>query len=64
MYMIIIDVEGVEDDGQHMYINTYLTKLRSTPISSKPYGDFVKDLDLMTVRICNRIGKSVGWTMT
>ena len=37
MYKVNIDVEGVEDDGQNMYRNTYLTKLRSTPISSKPY---------------------------
>ena len=38
-YGINLDVEGIEDDGQNMYNNTYLTKLRNTPISSEPYVD-------------------------
>ncbi len=34
-----------------MYSNTYLTKLRNTPISSKPYVDMEEDLDVMMARI-------------
>ena len=47
MYGINLDVEGLEDDGQNMYSNTYLTKLRNTPISSEPYVDIEEDLDVM-----------------
>ncbi len=47
MYGIKFDVEGVEDDRQNMYSNTYLTKLRGTPIHSEPYGDACEDLEVM-----------------
>ena len=47
MYEINLDVEGVDDDGQNMYSNTYLTKLRGTPISSKPYEDVCEDLEVI-----------------
>ena len=46
-YDINLDVKGLEDDGQHMYSNTYLTKLRNTPISLKPYEDVKEDLNIM-----------------
>ena len=32
-YGINFNIEGLEDDGQNMYSNTYLTKIRNTPIS-------------------------------
>ena len=34
-YSVNLNVEGLEDDGQHMYSNTYLTKIRNSPISSE-----------------------------
>ena len=46
MYKINIDVEGVEDDGQNMYNNTYLTKLRSNLIRLEPYEDAGEELDI------------------
>ena len=46
-YNINLDVEGLEDDGKHMYSNTYLTKLRNTPISLEPYDDATENLDIM-----------------
>ena len=61
-YGINLDVEGLEDDGQNMYNNTYLTKLRDTPISSKPYVDIEEDLDVMMARIIKRTRKWVEWT--
>lgn len=61
MYKVNIDVEGVEDDGQNMYSNTYFTKLRGTPISLEPYEETVEDLDMMMARIYKRIGKWVEW---
>ena len=61
-YGINLDVERLEDDGQNMYSNTYLTKLRNTPISSEPYVDIEEDLDVMMARIIKRIGKWVEWT--
>ena len=61
-YDINLNVEGLEDDGQHMYSYTYLTKIRSTPISSEPYEDVEEDLDVMMARIIKRTGKWVEWT--
>ena len=55
-------MEGLEDDGQNMYSNTYLTKLRNTPISSKPYVDIEEDFNVMMERIIKRTGKWVEWT--
>ena len=46
-YNINLDVEGLEDDGQNMYSNTYLTKLRDTPISFGPCEEAEEDLDVM-----------------
>ena len=46
-YGIDLNVEGLEDDGKNMYSNTYLTKLRNTPISSKSYVDIEEDFDVM-----------------
>ena len=63
-YKVNIVVDGVEDEGQNMYSNTYLTKMRKIPISSKPFEDVVQDLDMMMARIYKRIGKWVEWTMT
>ena len=62
MYGINLDVEGIEDDGQNMYSNTYLTKLRNTPISSEPYVDIEEDFNVMMARIIKRTGKWVEWT--
>ena len=61
-YGINLNVEGLEDDRQNMYSNTYLTKIRSTPISSEPYEDVEEDLDVMMARIIKRTGKWVEWT--
>lgn len=63
-YKIKLDVEGLEDDGKHMYSNSYLNKLRGTPISSEPYEDAKEDLDIMMVQIIKRTGKWVEWTTT
>ena len=60
-YGINLDVEGIEDDGQNMYSNTYLTKLRDTPISFEPYVDIEEYFDVMMARIIKRIGKWVEW---
>ena len=57
MYKVNTVVDGVEDDGQNMYRNTYLTKLRNTPISSKPFKDAIEDLDIMMARIYKRTRK-------
>ena len=46
-YGINLDVEGLEDDGQNMYSNTYLTKLRNTAISSEPYVHIEENIDVM-----------------
>jgi hypothetical protein len=61
IYGINLDVEGIEDDGQNMYSNTYLTKLRDTPISSEPY-DKDENLYTMVARIIKRTRKWVEWT--
>ena len=60
-YGINLNVERSEDDGQNMYSNTYLTKIRVTPISLKPYEDAKEDLDIMMARIIKRTSKSVKW---
>ena len=52
-------MEGLEDDGQNMYSNTYLTKLRDTPISFEPYVDIEEDFDAMMARIIKRTRKWV-----
>jgi len=62
MYKVNIDVEGVEDDGQNMYRNTYLIKLRGTPISSDPYEYFEEELDILMAQIYKRTRKWVEWT--
>ena len=46
-YGINLNVEGLEDDGQNMYSNTYLTKIRNTPINLEPYENVEEDLDVM-----------------
>ena len=56
-----LDVEGLEDDGQNMYSNTYLTKLRNTPISFEPYVEIEEHFDVMMARIIKRTGKWVEW---
>ena len=61
-YDININVEGLEDDGQNMYSNTYLTMIRNTPISLEPYENAKEDLDVMMAQIIKRIGKWVEWT--
>ena len=57
MYKINLDVEGIEDDGQNMYSNTYLTKLRNIPIGSYPYQDARDELDVMRAQIVKRTEK-------
>ena len=61
-YGVNLDVEGIEDDGQHMYKNTYLTKIRNVLISSKPIVDVEEDLDTLMEKIIKRTGKWVEWT--
>ena len=61
-YGINLDVDELEDDGKNMYSNTYLTKLRNTPISSEPYVNIEEDLDTMVARIIKRTRKWVEWT--
>lgn len=56
-YGINFNVEGLENDGQNMYSNTYLTKLRGIPIISEPYEDVEEDLDIMMFEIIKRTGK-------
>ena len=46
-YGINLNVEGLEDDGKNMYSNTYLTKIRNTPISLEPYENVEEELDVM-----------------
>ena len=58
-YGVNLDVEGLEDDGQHMYKNTYVTKIRNTLISSKPYVDVEEDLDTLMEKIIKRTRKWV-----
>lgn len=60
-YGIDLNVQGLEDDCQNMYSNTYLNKLRGIPISSEPYVDQEENLDIMMARIIKRIGKWVEW---
>jgi hypothetical protein len=60
-YGINLDVEGLEDDGYNMYSNTYLTKLRNTPISFEPYHNTDENLDVMVARIIKRTRKWVEW---
>ena len=60
-YGINLDVEGIEDDGQNMYSNTYLTKLTNTFISLEPYVNIEEDLDVMMAQIIKRTGKWVEW---
>ena len=60
-YGINLDVEGIEDDGQNMYSNTYLTKLNNIPISSEPYVNIEEEFDVMMARIIKRTGKWVEW---
>ncbi len=64
MFKVNIDVEGVEHDGQNMYSNTYLIKLRGTPISLEPYEDTKEELDIMMAQIYKRTKKWVEWTTT
>ena len=61
-YGINLDIEGLEDDGQHMYSNIYLTKIRNTPINLEPYVDVEEDLDTLMAKIIKRTGKWVEWT--
>ena len=61
MYGINLDVERLEDDGQNMYSNIYLTKLRNTTIISQPQVDIEEDLDVMMAWIIKRTGKWVEW---
>ena len=63
MYQVNLNVEGIEDVGQNMYSNTYLTKLRNTPISSEPYQDVGDDLQVMKAQIVKRTRKWVEWTV-
>ena len=62
MYGVNLDVEGIEDDGQNIYSNTYVTKLRNTPVSSEPYINVEENFDVMMARIIKRTGKWVEWT--
>lgn len=57
MYKLKIDVYGVKDGGHNIYVNTYLTKLRNSPISSEPFEDAIEDLDIMMAKIDKRTGE-------
>ena len=46
-YNINFNVEGLDENGQNMYSNTYLTKLRNNPISLELYLDVDEDLDTL-----------------
>ena len=46
-YGIDLNVEGLEDDGQNVCSNTYLTKIRNTPISLELYVDIEEDFNVM-----------------
>ena len=46
-YGIDLNVEELEDDRKNIYSNTYLTKIRNTPISLEPYVDIEEDFDVM-----------------
>lgn len=59
VYIVNIDLEGMEDDDQNMYSNTYLTKLRGTPISLEPYKGVREELDVMMAQIYKRTRKWV-----
>ena len=61
-YGIDLNVEGLEDDGKNMYSNTYLTKIRNTPISLKPCVDVDEDFDVMMAQIIKISRKWVEWT--
>ena len=61
-YGIDLDVDGLEDDGQNMYSNTYLTQIRNTPISLEPWVNTGENLDMLMAKIIRRIGKWVEWT--
>jgi hypothetical protein len=41
VYKVNIDVDGIEDDGQNMYSNIYLTEMRKTHISLEPFRDTI-----------------------
>jgi len=60
-YGIDLNVEGLEDDGKNMYNNTYLTKIRNTPISLEPCVDIEEDFDVMMAQIIKRTRKWVEW---
>lgn len=47
--------------GKNMYSNTYLTKLRNTPISFEPYVNIEEDFDVMMAQIIKRSRKWVEW---
>ena len=59
IYGININVEGLEDDKYNMYNNTYLTKIRITPISSMPDVDIEEEFDVIMAGIIERTGKWV-----
>ena len=61
-YGIDPNVEGLEDDGQPMYSNTYLNQRRNTTISFEPRIDVEEDLDTLMEKIIKRTRKWVEWT--
>ena len=61
-YGIDLDVEGLEDDGQNLYSNTYLTQIRNNPINLEPRVNVKEDLDMLMAKIIKRTRKWVEWT--
>ena len=61
-YGIDLDVKGLEDDGQNMYSNTYLTQIRNNPISLEPWVNVEENLDMLMAKIIKRTRKWVEWT--
>ena len=60
-YGIDLNVQKLDDYGKNRYSNTYLNKIRNTPIISEPYVDVQEDFDVMMARIIKRTRKWVEW---
>ena len=61
-YGMDLDVEGLEDGGQNLYSNTYLTQIRNNPINSEPLVNVKENLDMLMAKIIKRTRKWVEWT--
>jgi hypothetical protein len=64
MYNVDIDVTDVEDDGLHMFRDTYEKKIHPAPISLEPTNDTTDSMDVLMEKIYNRTKKWVEWIVT